>query len=235
MKTLKKVICLLALFLVICLISSIAVNKNNYKPASSMLNGEVIIIDPGHGGFDGGAVANDGTVEKDINLNISKNVYEILNLFGFDVLLTRETDIGTDDNNLNSIAKRKVSDLKNRLSFLNSYENGVFVSVHMNKFTTSTASGAQVFYSKNKEESLPLASEIQDSIVELIQKNNKRTIKQATKSNYLLYNSQIPAVIVECGFLSNYEELKKLKEDNYQKQISYAIFDGILKFKMKEE
>lgn len=235
MKALNKVIVLLISFLIICSISTIVVYKQNSKTVFSELNDDVIIIDPGHGGFDGGAVANDGTVEKDINLCISKNIYEMLNLFGYDVILTRESDKGTDDDNLNSIAKRKVSDLKNRLNFMNSYENGIFVSIHMNKFTTSTASGAQVFYSKNNESSFPLAKDIQGSIIELIQKNNKRTIKQATKSNYLLYNSQIPAVIVECGFLSNNEELRKLKQEDYQKQVSYAITEGILKYKMKEE
>ncbi len=233
MKTPNKLICLLGVFLSICLIFSASISKKVSKPVSSELNSEVIIIDPGHGGFDGGAVANDGTVEKEINLNISKNIYEMLSILGYDVILTRETDIGTDDENLNTIAKRKVSDLQNRLTLINSYQNGIFISIHMNKFTTSTASGAQVFYSKNKEESFFLAKNIQEAILNSIQKDNKRTVKQATKANYLLYNSQIPAVIVECGFLSNENDLKNLKDENYQKQISYAIFEGILKHKRK--
>ena len=188
-----------------------------------------------HGGFDGGAVAQDGTVEKDINLNITVAVSEMLTSCGYEVLLTRNNDSGTEADPNASISKRKVSDLNNRLQLINSYEDAIFVSVHLNKFTTSTANGAQVFYSKNHSLSSRLGDTIQKSIVELLQPNNERVIKQATKSTYLLHNAKIPAVIVECGFLSNAAELKKLKDENYQKQMAYAVFCGILNFFDKEK
>ncbi len=183
-----------------------------------------------HGGFDGGAMASDGTVEKDINLNISNSLVSMLRSLGYDVVATRSTDTGTEDDESASIAKRKVSDLQNRLQLINKYENSIFVSIHLNKFTTSSANGAQVFYSKNHSESDELGFSIQESITSLLQPENSRVIKQATKSTYLLHNAKPPAVIVECGFLSNAAELEKLKDENYQNQISYAIFCGILKY-----
>ncbi len=228
MKALKK---LIAFFLVLILsvVSGVVIYKREISDVSAALSdSKIIILDAGHGGFDGGAVANDGTVEKDINLSIAINIYEMLNTCGYDVILTRSDDTGTEDNQDASISQRKVSDLKNRLALINSYEDAIFVSVHLNKFTTSTANGAQVFYSKNHQDSRVLGQSIQDSVVSLIQPNNERVIKQATKSTYLLHNAKIPSVIVECGFLSNAAELKKLKDENYQKQMSFAICCGII-------
>ena len=96
-------------------------------------------------------------------------------------------------------------------SFMEKYPQAIFVSIHLNKFTASSAKGAQVFYSKNNPESFTLGDSIQGNIKKLLQPANERVIKQGTKSTYLLYNARIPAVIVECGFLSNAEDLKKLK------------------------
>lgn len=194
----------------------------------------IVLANASHGGFDGGAVAGDGTVEKDINLNLTLNLSELLSCSGYDVILTRDSDTGTEEDPTVSISKRKVSDLKNRLSLINKYENAIFVSIHLNKFTTSTANGAQVFYSKNHKGSAVLGQNIQDSIISLIQPDNDRVIKQATKSTYLLYNAKIPSVIVECGFLSNKAELQKLKDKEYQQEMSYAIFCGIINYINKE-
>lgn len=194
------------------------------------LNKQCIIIDAGHGGFDGGAVASDGTVEKDINLSISLKLYEMLKLFGYDVIMTRTTDDATDNTESNIISERKKSDLKERLKIINNTKDGVFVSVHLNKFTTSTAIGAQVFYSPNNPKSVNLGQKIQTSVVSLIQKDNARTVKKGNKNTYLLYNAQIPAVIVECGFLSNSNELLLLKDIDYQSKMAFAIFCGIQEY-----
>ncbi len=183
-----------------------------------------------HGGFDRGAVAPDGTSEKDINLKIASTLSKLLETSGKQVIMTRSTDTGTEDNSADAIAKRKVSDLQNRLKLINTYENSVFVSIHLNKFTTTSAKGTQVFYSKNHPESAKLGQSIQSSVVSLLQKENTRVIKQATSSTYLLHKAQIPAVIVECGFLSNKEELEKLKNDEYQKQMAFSIYCGVLKY-----
>lgn len=227
----KRGIMAIALVLTIAILSSFMFGKNNVLTHSNaVVISPVVILDAGHGGFDGGAVANDGTVEKDINLKITVAVAEMLKQSGFKVILTRENDISTDDVETDSIAVRKKSDLKNRLNLMKDYPDGVFVSIHLNKFTTSAASGSQVFYSGEEEKSKLLGDHIQRSIITLLQPENKRVNKQATSSTYLLYNATIPAVLVECGFLSNSQELKLLKTDTYQNQMAFCIFCGILEY-----
>lgn len=187
----------------------------------------IIIIDAGHGGFDGGAVAFDGTVEKDINLNISNTLAEFLTFSGYDVIMTRSSDVSTEDNKNEKIVSRKKSDLKNRLELMNNYPDAIFVSIHLNKFTTSSAKGSQVFYSPKAEKSDKLGNKIQSAIIKLLQPENTRVNKQATSSTYLLYNATVPAVIVECGFLSNKNELELLKNEEYQNKMAFCIFCGI--------
>jgi N-acetylmuramoyl-L-alanine amidase len=195
----------------------------------------IVFSNASHGGFDGGAVAGDGTVEKDINLNISLTLAKFLKQNGFRVIMTRESDVSTEDTESPQIASKKRNDLRNRLKLMGDYPDSVFVSVHLNKFTTSAAFGSQVFYSKS-EESAVLADKIQKAIVALIQPENTRVNKQATSSTYLLYNATIPAVLVECGFLSNEAELALLKQTDYQKKMAFSIYCGILEyFKEKDD
>ncbi len=183
-----------------------------------------------HGGFDGGASAADGTIEKDINLSISKKLCALLRFNGFNVIMTRDGDTGTEDDESQTIPKRKKSDLSNRLQLMKDNPDAIFVSIHLNKFTTSAASGAQVFYTKNYKEAYHLANTVQNSIKELIQPENMRVVKQGTSSTYLLKNAAVPAIIVECGFLSNNQELEKLKTQDYQSQMAFAITKGIMEF-----
>ncbi len=197
--------------------------KSSYNPTK-------IIIDAGHGGFDGGAVANDGTIEKDINLNISLALEKLLSSAGYEVIMTRQNDASTEDNSEERIAKRKKSDLENRLKVINSNKDALFVSIHLNKFTTSAARGSQIFYGGKNDDSKKLADSIQGSFVNLIQPENKRVSKKANSSTYLLYHSPIPSVIVECGFLSNKAELENLKNTDYQNKLAFAIFCGITDF-----
>lgn len=189
-----------------------------------------VILDAGHGGFDGGAVAHDGTVEKEINLKIALKLKEFLKLGGYEVIMTRDGDVSTDDVETDKIAARKKSDLKNRLKLMKDYPDAVFVSIHLNKFTTSAAAGSQVFYSAGREESKKLGEDIQKSIVRLLQPENSRVNKQATSSTYILYNATLPAVLVECGFLSNTAELKRLKTEEYQNKMAFSIFCGIMDY-----
>lgn len=192
-----------------------------------------VIVDAGHGGFDGGASASDGTVEKDINLNIAQKVSAILRLNGYNVIMTRDSDTGTEDDSSAAIAKRKKSDLTNRLQLMRDNTDAIFVSVHLNKFTTSSANGAQVFYTKNYKQAYDLANCVQSSIKKHIQPENMRVVKQGTDSTYLLKNAAVPAIIIECGFLSNADELEKLKNDDYQSQMAIAICAGIMDFYKK--
>ena len=188
------------------------------------------MVNPAHGGFDGGAVASDGTVEKDINLNIAMVLRRFVEQSGFNVIMTRTSDSATDDVETKAIAARKKSDLKNRLELMRDYPDAIFVSIHLNKFTTSAASGAQVFYSKTDSRSKTLGECIQKSVVGLLQPENTRVIKQGTDSTYLLKNATVPAVIVECGFLSNHSELEKLKNEEYQSKMAFAVYCGILEY-----
>ena len=230
----KTVICIL-LVTVICIIAFFASPTADSIFTSGVTHNRVkVIVDAGHGGFDGGAMAGDGTVEKDINLSISLFLKSFLEQSGFEVILTRDSDEGTDDDSTEKIAVRKKSDLKNRLGLMEKYPDAIFVSVHLNKFTTSSASGAQVFYSKNHSNSSRLGQCVQGSIISLLQKENTRVIKQATSSTYLLNNATIPAIIVECGFLSNKSDLEKLKTEDYQSQMAFVIASGIMEFYTEE-
>lgn len=231
MKLLKRITPQLAMLAIICIIAAFSYVKSEVIDVNATAqNVHTVIIDPGHGGFDGGASAVDGTVEKDINLQISQKICNLLKVNGFNVIMTRETDTGTEDDETDTIARRKKSDLSNRLQIMNDNPDAIFVSVHLNKFTTSAANGAQVFYSKNYKESYELANCVQEKIKSLLQPENTRVVKQGTNSTFLLKNATVPTIIVECGFLSNKAELELLKKEEYQSKIAFAITNGIFDF-----
>ncbi len=190
-----------------------------------------VIIDAGHGGFDGGASTDDGVSEKGINLNIALYLEEYLHFFGYNVVMTRETDISTESEGLTTIRSRKSSDLHNRMALMEKTDNAIFVSIHQNHFSSSKYKGAQVFYSpKLSEQSSLLAENIQENIVYYLQKDNTRQIKPIGTSVYLIYNAVKPAVLVECGFLSNPEDAGNLQNESYQRKIALCIALGILNY-----
>lgn len=191
-----------------------------------------IVLDAGHGGEDGGAVGIDGIYEKNINLFIATKLKNLLEIAGYNVIMTRDEDKAIYDNNAGTLKQKKKSDLKNRLNMIksNSNENTVFISIHQNKFTDSKYSGSQIFYSKNNPLSQELANYIRKSIIGLVQPDNTREIKPADKTIFLLHNASIPAVIVECGFLSNSEEARKLISEEYQEQMAFCIFCGAINY-----
>lgn len=225
-----RITAVLAVVLSLAVLSTAVTTGYKYITVSvAYKNRNTVILDAGHGGFDGGAVASDGTVEKDINLKITLAAAKFLRQSGFNVILTRESDVSTDDVETEKISTRKKSDLKNRLNLMKDYKDAVFVSIHLNKFTTSAANGSQVFYSRS-EESKRLGDCIQKSIVAKLQPENTRVNKLATSSTYLLYNATVPSVLVECGFLSNKSELEKLKDQDYQNKMAFSIYCGILEY-----
>lgn len=227
----RKLLTQIVTLTVICVIAVFGyISKTIETSSPKIINDKTIIIDAGHGGFDGGAVASDGTVEKDINLQIANRVEKLLKFNGYNVIMTRVDDTGTEDDESISIPKRKKSDLVNRLKIMNKNPDAIYVSIHLNKFTTSAANGAQVFYTKNYEQAYTLANCLQKNITKLLQPENTRVVKQGTSSTYLLKNATVPAVIVECGFLSNSAELEKLKTEKYQSQMAFAISGGIINF-----
>lgn len=231
MRVLRIAVMPLFLVLMVCAVSVCFYVEGNIEVdvMTQATSRKTIIIDAGHGGFDGGAVAGDGTMEKNINLNIALTLRRLLKQNGFCVIMTRETDVSTEDTESTIISSKKRSDLKNRLKLMEDYPDAIFVSVHLNKFTTSSAFGSQVFYSDSDNAKL-LGECIQRSIVGLVQHDNMRVNKKATSSTYLLYNATIPAVLVECGFLSNKAELEMLKQEDYQDKLAFSIYCGIMEY-----
>ena len=192
-----------------------------------------VIVDAGHGGEDGGAVANDGTLEKNLNLQISKLLCALYELNGTPVKATREEDILLYDyyGDLNDYGGyKKMYDIKNRLKITTEYENPLFISIHMNKFTDGKYSGLQVYYSKNNAQSELVAKSIQDAAKRYLQPTNNRAIKAANSSIFILDNIKTPAVLVECGFLSNHEETEKLKSSEYQAKLALILFASSISF-----
>lgn len=189
-----------------------------------------IILDAGHGGIDGGAVGINNVLEKKINLEITLKLAELLQKNNFDVILTRSNDDSIHNSSETDISKQKRSDMYNRKNIMNSHPNAIFISIHQNKFYDSSCKGAQIFYSKNCEESQVIAQILQNKFREKLQLDNKREIKAAEDNLFLLYNAEIPAVLVECGFLSNQEECQNLCDEEYQTKIAYVILEGLLEW-----
>lgn len=232
----KFLIFVLSFMLVVATATIVETSDDLLKSVSAGYADEsVVIIDAGHGNFDGGAVAVDGTVEKNLNLSIALQLKEICRTNGLQVYMVREDDSSLEDNSSASIRKRKNSDLLNRVKLMEKFENSIYVSVHMNKFSDSKVHGAQIFYSPNFEESKELADSLR-SYVNLFDESNTKSIKKGTKDAYILYNAKCPSVIFECGFMSNPNELEKLKDFDYQRKISFSIYLGIIDyFNIKEK
>ncbi len=188
----------------------------------------VIIIDPGHGGVDGGASGKEtGVLEKDINLEISLKLKEILEESGSLVLLTRDGDYGlyTEGN----IRQKKNEDLRNRKKIFDESEADAIISIHLNSFPQSKYYGAQTFYPSNSENSKLMATLIQEELIRVL--NNGNTRKAKTKNDiYLLKKPKVPIVLVECGFLSNPKEEKLLQDSEYQYKIAWSIYVGMLRY-----
>lgn len=189
-----------------------------------------IVIDAGHGGFDGGATGVDGIVEKDLNLSIARKLYDLFTVNGFDAVLTRDSDETLEDPSLTTIRKRKNSDIHNRLELAKSYDNCILLSIHQNKFPQSQYFGAQVFYGPKNPQSEALAKITQRRMVEMLQPENTRQYKPCGDSVYLIYNAPMPALLIECGFLSNPDDAYKLIDADYQKKIAFAIFSSTAEY-----
>lgn len=203
-----------------------------HHQSSNVFSGSIskrIVLDAGHGLPDGGAVGASGTIESELNIKIAKKVHKLLKKKGYDVIMTRE-----DENSIcedeKGISSRKKRDMQKRLEIMNSAGADMFVSIHMNKFTSSVYRGAQVIYSGNYKESEELAGVIQKELHSLPDNKSKREHLKAPSGIFLLRNAQIPAVIVECGFLSNFDEEKLLGTDEYQNALAKAIAQGIDNF-----
>lgn len=178
------------------------------------------IIDAGHGGVDGGAVSCTGIYESKINLEIALRLNDLMHLLGYDTKMIRTEDISIYTNG-ETIAAKKVSDLKERVRIVNETDNGILLSIHQNHYSDSYYSGGQMFYPKtdNSEE---LATLLQASFVSTVNPGSNRKAKPA-EGLYLMKHIQKTGVLIECGFLSNYEEEAKLRDNTYQKKLCAVI------------
>ena len=192
-----------------------------------------VILDAGHGGEDGGASTADGVLESGINLEIALRLRDLLAFAGVDTLMIRDTDTAVYSGDCRTISQKKVSDLKNRASMVNAVENGLLVSIHQNYFEQTKYCGAQVFFAKT-DGSKALAERIQQSLRENVDAANHRQCKPS-QSVYLMEHIECTGVLIECGFLSNYEEAKRLQTDAYQKKLTAAICGAITEYLSERE
>lgn len=192
------------------------------------LSGQTIVIDPGHGGPDGGAKARDETSEKTLALIVSKMLRDYLQQAGAIVYLTRETDKDLASSNTRGLSNRKAEDLRNRMKFIEDHDPDFFLSIHLNSIPSPRWSGAQTFYYPKYDESRHLAKMIQSEITRNLENTDRKAL--AINNVYLLKYASVPSTLVEIGFLSNPRELQQLKEEKYQRLMASSIYQGILRY-----
>lgn len=221
----KKILVIILSF-ILTFVTCFAVNtvgRETKTANSSLKNNRVnLVIDAGHGGIDAGTIGPDSAKEKDINLSIAMKLYDFAMISGISSMLIRDGDYlyyrDGDD--------KKRSDLYNRMDYINSISNSTLISIHQNHFEDEREWGMQVWYSPNDDKSKVIADNILDITKRNLQKDNQRENKQSDSSYYLLYKAQVPSVMVECGFMSNAEENKKLQDSKYQNELAYSIMLG---------
>ena len=206
------------------------INRNAVLGVNGRGSDVTVVIDAGHGGVDPGSVSADGLLEKDVNLDIALKLNDILTQKGVKTLLTRNADTDISDPECSSVREKKVSDIHNRFALVNETPGSILVSIHQNFYEETKYSGTQVFYSANNDESRVLAQCIQSAVVSGLQPDNTRQIKASGDSIYLLYRAERPSVMVECGFLSNPEESKKLADVEYRQSLAQFTADGIMNY-----
>lgn len=187
----------------------------------------VIVIDAGHGGVDGGATSCTGVLESQINLEIALKLNDLMHLLGHKTVMIRMTDISVYTQG-QTIAAKKVSDLKERVRIVNETEDALLVSIHQNTFSDSRYGGAQVFYAQT-EESQKLAQLLQQNLISILNPDSNRKAKKAD-GVYLMEHIEKTGVLVECGFLSNVEEEAKLRDSTYQKMLCSVIASAVSSF-----
>lgn len=193
---------------------------------SAQKNRPVVVIDAGHGGNDPGKIGIDGTLEKDINLQITMKLKKYLEASDVDVVLTRDDDIGLYSARDN---RKKMADMTKRCDIINKTKPALTVSIHQNSYHQEEISGGQVFYYKKSEKGKKLAETIQERFDFLLGDKNTRLAKP-NDNYYLLLHVKTPIVIVECGFLTNSRESKLLNDEDYQDRVAWTIHMGIMSY-----
>ncbi len=190
---------------------------------------ETIVIDPGHGGFDPGKVGVANSLEKDINLSIVLTLRDMLELSGFEVVLTRDEDISIYDPGITGIRNQKLNDMDNRLKIIQTYPDSIFLCIHQNNFTDPQYFGGQMFYNNNNPNNRTLAQIMQNRFAAL-QPGNDREIKLSGEELFLLKSNKNPSLMIECGFLSNPEEEANLSTWEYQQKVAFTILSGVMEY-----
>lgn len=221
----------LPVLILILLVTGLLIRKGRRAPVftPTRIPEATLVIDAGHGGEDGGAVSPSGVVESHINLAVAQRLKRLMDLCGVKAVMLRESDISLHDTDCETLRQKKVSDLHNRVSAIEETPNSILISIHQNTFQSKKYHGAQVFFGTN-EDSLALAQFAQDSLREGLDPANSRVPAQIPSSVYLMKHITCPAILVECGFLSNPTEEGLLQTPSYQTKIAMSLTCAYLNY-----
>lgn len=226
----KRMILIILSVFVSVLTFALVTDKKEIVPTVSLpVSGKTIVIDAGHGKPDEGAQSSNGTTEAETNLKIALKLQNLLEQSGTTVILTRSDENAIYDIDAKTLKQKKISDIHNRVKIGNESSADLFVSIHLNKIPQQQYDGWQTFYKAGSNEGKKLAESIQNNLNEAIQKENNR-IAKTIDNIYIIKHVEIPITIVECGFLSNPTEEKKLLEDDYQNRLAWGIYNGIIDY-----
>lgn len=225
LKRLIKIVLIVALLAAAAVFVKIFVSNGGLKPVINQNSRSTLVLDAGHGGVDGGAISDSGLKESDINLQIALKTEALVRFLGIDTVMTRETDTDNSDNK----AYSEHDNLVQRVKLANSTENAVLISIHQNKFPSAVVSGAEVMYSDN-DDSKALGLITQDNLVTLLDSSNRRVARPAPKELLLTSSVECPTILVECGFMSNPQEVQKLASNDYQLKLAAILAGSYIQF-----
>ena len=225
LKRLIKIVLIVALLAVAAVFVKIIVSNGGLKPVLNQNSRSTLVLDAGHGGIDGGAISDSGLKESDINLQIALKTEALVRFLGINTVMTRETDTDNSDNK----AYSEHDNLVQRAKLANSTENAVLISIHQNKFPSAVVSGAEVMYSDN-DDSKALGLITQDNLVTLLDSSNRRVARPAPKELLLTSSVECPTILVECGFMSNPQEVQKLASNDYQLKLAAILAGSYIQF-----
>ena len=225
LKRLIKIVLIVALLAAAAVFVKIFVSNGGLKPVINQNRRSTLVLDAGHGGIDGGAISDSGLKESDINLQIALKTEALVRFLGIDTVMTRETDTDNSDNK----AYSEHDNLVQRVKLANSTENAVLISIHQNKFPSAVVSGAEVMYSDN-DDSKALGLITQDNLVTLLDSSNRRVARPAPKELLLTSSVECPTILVECGFMSNPQEVQKLASNDYQLKLAAILAGSYIQF-----
>ena len=225
LKRLIKIVLIVALLAAAAVFVKIFVSNGGLKPVINQNSRSTLVLDAGHGGIDGGAISDSGLKESDINLQIALKTEALVRFLGIDTVMTRETDTDNSDNKAYSEHDKLVQ----RAKLANSTENAVLISIHQNKFPSAVVSGAEVMYSDN-DDSKALGLITQDNLVTLLDSSNRRVARPAPKELLLTSSVECPTILVECGFMSNPQEVQKLASNDYQLKLAAILAGSYIQF-----